>query len=330
MKLRKEAKVGIFGLLMVIVLYWGINFLKGQDIFSHNNTYYAALDQVNGIQTSSAIVIKGYKVGVISDMNYTQGEDGKIILELSVRSKYKIPTDSKALIFSEGIMGGKSVEIKLGNSPQFLQSGDTLYTEMDKGFLEVAGSEFEFIKQKFNQLVNEITTTLGSVNTILVDNTASIHTTMNNLASISGNLNEIITNEQGSLKEMIGNLTAMSRNLKDKSEQIDQIIDNVEHFTDSLSSSHIPTMINEFSTTLGELHTTLDKINTGEGSLGQFVNDPALYDSLTVASGNLAALLADLKANPKRYVHFSVFGGGGNKEKKNDKSSKHRETEKTH
>ena len=162
MKLRKEAKVGIFGILMVLVLYWGINFLKGQDIFARNNTYYAALDQVNGIQTSSAIVIKGYKVGVISGMNYQQGADGKIVLELSVKSKYKIPTNSKALIFSEGIMGGKSVEIQLGSAPQYLQSGDTLYSEVDKGFLEVAGSEFEYIKQMLHQLVGDISTTLGS------------------------------------------------------------------------------------------------------------------------------------------------------------------------
>ncbi len=315
MKLRKEAKVGIFGVLMVLVLYWGINFLKGQDLFSRNNTYYAALDQVNGIQTSSAIVVKGYKVGVISGMNYTQGADGKIILELSVKSKYKIPTNSKALIFSEGIMGGKSVEIKLGDSPEYLQSGDTLYTEMDKGFLEVAGSEFEFIKQRFNQLVTEISTTLENVNKILVDNTSNIHTTMTNLASISGNLDEVISSESGSLKGMVANLSEMSRNLKNNSERIDHIIANVEHFTDSLSSSHIPTMISEFTTTLDELNTTIARINAGDGSLGQFVNDKALYDSLTVASGNLAALLADLKANPKRYVHFSVFGGG-NKDKK--------------
>ena len=327
MKLRKEAKVGIFGILMVLVLYWGINFLKGQDIFARNNTYYAALDQVNGIQTSSAIVIKGYKVGVISGMNYQQGADGKIVLELSVKSKNKIPTNSKALIFSEGIVGGKSVEIQLGSAPQYLQSGDTLYSEVDKGFLEVAGSEFEYIKQMLHQLVGDISTTLGSVNKILVDNTASINATMGNLASISGNIDDVISSESGSLKGMISNLNTMSRNLKDNSERIDHIIANVEHFTDSLSSSHIPTMVNEFTTTLGKLNATIGKINAGEGALGQLVNDPALYDSLTVASGNLAALLADLKANPKRYVHFSVFGGS-NKEKKKAKTEDKKEKSK--
>lgn len=308
MKIKREVKIGFFAVLMLGALYWGINFLRGQDLFNLSNTYYAAYDQVSGVQKSSAIMVKGFKVGVISDIMYDPAKSDKIILELNIQSKYKIPENSQARIYSDGLLGGKAMEIVLGNSEKCLVSGDTLHSYSDKGFLEMAGSELEYFKQKASSLVDNMNKTLVTVNSMLENNAEGLSRTIDNIAQMSGALNHLIDSEKGHLRSIIEDVNALSGVLKDNAGRIDGIISNVEAFTDSLAVTDIKSVADNINTLLGELHGTLDKLNNGEGSLGKLLTDDGLYDSLTEASNNLALLLEDLKANPKRYVNFSVFG----------------------
>ena len=301
LKLSREFKIGFFGILMIAALYWGVNFLKGTDLFTSSVHYYAAYDQVNGLQPSAAVVIKGYKVGTISDISYDPQRSNNVVVEFAIKSKFKIPKDTKARIFSDGIMGGKSIELELGRSDAYLHEGDTLFSEINKDFLEVAGSEFEFLKQRANDVISEMIVTLRGINKLLSDNSA-------NVAAITGDLRSVVADEKGSLRETISNVNDLSRTLRDKTGQIDRIFTNVERFSDSLSQSRIPTLVAQMNGTLAELNRTLAKVNDGDGTVGKFVNDQALYDSLVQASSNLSALLLDLKQHPGRYVHFSVFG----------------------
>ena len=300
LKLSREFKIGFFGILMIAALYWGVNFLKGTDLFTSSVHYYAAYDQVNGLQPSAAVVIKGYKVGTISDISYDPQRSNNVVVEFAIKSKFKIPKDTKARIFSDGIMGGKSIELELGRSDAYLHEGDTLFSEINKDFLEVAGSEFEFL--------NEMIVPLRGINKLLSDNSANLNATIGNVAAITGDLRSVVADEKGSLRETISNVNDLSRTLRDKTGQIDRIFTNVERFSDSLSQSRIPTLVAQMNGTLAELNRTLAKVNDGDGTVGKFVNDQALYDSLVQASSNLSALLLDLKQHPGRYVHFSVFG----------------------
>ena len=303
LKLSREFKIGFFGILMIAALYWGVNFLKGTDLFTSSVHYYAAYDQVNGLQPSAAVVIKGYKVGTISDISYDPQRSNNVVVEFAIKSKFKIPKDTKARILS-----GKSIELELGRSDAYLHEGDTLFSEINKDFLEVAGSEFEFLKQRANDVISEMIVTLGSINKLLSDNSANLNATIGNVAAITGDLRSVVAGEKGSLRETISNVNDLSRALRDKTGQIDRIFTNVERFSDSLSQSHIPTLVAQMNGTLAELNRTLAKVNDGDGTVGKFVNDQALYDSLVQASSNLSALLLDLKQHPGRYVHFSVFG----------------------
>ena len=270
--------------------------------------YYAVYDQVNGLQSSAAVLIKGYKVGSISDISFDPERSDKVVVEFSIKSKFKIPDDTKARIFSDGLMGGKAVELELGKSAKYLQQGDTLFSEINKDFLEVAGSEFEFLKQRANDVINQLMITLGHINTLMADNKDNLNATFTNIASISGNLNEVIAGEKNNVREIVQNLNELSKTLNGKSGQIDRIVTNVENFSDSLSKSKIPTMIAQVTTTLESLNTTLEKVNHGDGTVGRFLNDQALYDELVDATANLSALLEDLKAHPSRYINVSVFG----------------------
>ena len=195
LRFSREFKIGFFGVAMLALLYWGVNFLKSKDLFTSTRDYYAVYDQVNGLQPSASIVIKGFKVGTVSTMSYDPEQSQNVVVAFAIKAKYPIPKDSKALIFSDGIMGGKAIEIVPGSSPELLQPGDTLYSEINKGFLETAGSEFEFIKQRANDVISRLTVTLDNLTAILADNRAGLNTTVNNMASITGNINDLMVSE---------------------------------------------------------------------------------------------------------------------------------------
>lgn len=307
--LSKEAKIGLFAVLMLAALYWGINFLKGKDIFSNNNTYYAVYEQINGIQKSSAIMIKGFEVGVVSNISYDLNKNDKIVLEFNIKSKYNIPKNSKARIFSSSILGDKSVEIELGNSDEFLKDFDTLYSEMDPGLLEIAGSEFEQLKQKASVIISDVQAVMANINLLLSEqNQANISTTLSNLAQTSGSLNNIVAAERENIKQIIANVNTATESLKSIAPKIDKIAGDVAHITDSTNQRGITYAIAEATAALSSINMLVSEINNGEGSIGMLMKDRELYNNLTNASGNLAALLQDLKTNPKRYINVSVFG----------------------
>lgn len=308
MKLKREAKVGIFAVITLFALYWGVNFLKGTDILKRTNTYYAQYDQVGGIQTSSPIVVKGYKIGTVSDIIYDPTKSDKITLELSIEKKYPLPEDSKARIYSDGFLGGKAIEIVMGSSDKHLANGETMRLEADKDFLEVASSELEFFKQRLTSITTDVSRTLGNVNEMLETNNKSLAVTMNNLAEMSSSLKTIITEEEQDLRDIVNNMNKISATLRDNSDKVGGIISNVHEFSDSLRASDISGTINNLSASLAQLNESLGKVNNNDGTLGKLVNDEQLYDSLVSASSNLSLLLEDLRENPGRYVHISVFG----------------------
>lgn len=308
LKIKRESKIGLFVLAMLFTLYWGINYLKGKDLFSRNNTYYALYDQVNGIQPSSAVVIRGFKVGTISNMSFNPTISDKIMLELSIKSKFRIPVNSRARIFSDGLLGGKGVEIELGDSGYFLNNGDTLRSYMDKDFLEVAGSELEFFKQKAGALVEQVMETLGYINILLEKNTGNITAATTNLADITASLRNIASAESGGMQDITSNINLLTKKMNSSADKLDHMLTGMGSITDSLQAADIPQLIHSLSYTAGQLSASIDKINNGDGTAGKLVNDPQLYDSLTKASESLNKLLTDIKARPGRYVSFSVFG----------------------
>ncbi len=307
-KLKREVKVGLFALITLGALYWGINFLKGHDLFSKDNTYYATYDQVNGIQKSSAIVIKGFKVGVISDITYDPQRSDKIVLQFSIKNKFRIPTNSTARIYSDGLLGGKAVEIALGDSKTYLSDGDTLPSFREKDIFDIAGSELEYIKQRLNIMASDISKTLDTFNTLLSDNSENITSTLANLSEISGNLSRMIQTEETNIRNIVNNMNTFSASLRDNTDKIGNIVTNVENFTDSLQTANIPALVNDLSSTVDQVNGILAKVNDKEGTMGKLFSDDALYDSLVAASSNLSLLLQDVKEHPKRYVHFSIFG----------------------
>lgn len=290
---------------MLLCLYWGINFLRGKDIFNSTNTYYAQYDNVNGIEGSAGIFMNGFKVGNVTKMEYDPSKSQSITFHLSIKREYKIPANSTARIFNDGLMGGKAIEIVLGDSQQILHRGDTLNSDKDKDLFETAGSDIEMFKQRADDLTREAILAMKNMNEILEANKLYISSAMSNIESISGDMRDVVALERENMKSIISDISTLTNTLQSNADNIDSFIGNMESLSDSMNNSDI---IGSLDRSTAELSSILSSISNSEGSLGKLVNDQALYDSLVSATTNLSHLFEDIKENPKRYVNISVFG----------------------
>lgn len=303
--MKREVKIGVFAVAMILAAWAGIRFLKGFDIFGRNTVYYAAYDQIAGVQAASPVQMQGVKIGTVTGITLDPRRSDKVILQLTIKRQYLIPEDSEAKIISSSLMGAKAIEIIYGASSAYLEAGDTLRSGRDRDLMDMAGSELDFFKQKFSRIADDLSRTLDNVNLLLEENAANISGTLGNLNSVSGDVAELLETEKEHLHSAVQNLSAFADMLGENAPRVDSIVGSLNEVTAQLAEADFARRLSESVATLDDL---LGRIESGDGSLGLLLNDRALYDSLTMASGNLASLLADLQEYPGRYVHFSLFG----------------------
>lgn len=302
--MKREVKVGVFAVAVLLAAWFGARFLKGSELFSNNYKYYAYYDQVGGIQTASHVMIYGVKVGSVTKVTLDEDPSKGVELELSIDRRYRIPADSKAKIFSNGVMGGKAVDIVMGSSPEYVDDGGTLASEVGVDIIDMAGSELEFFKEKITEVVGSLTTTLDGINSLLEENSANLNSIVANVDGITASTDEILRDQKTHLKEAIASLNLFAQSLGDNTEHIDSIMGNLDAFSAQLAEADL---VSEVESTVEHLNAVLAAADAETGTVGKLLNDAELYDNLSAASDNLSLLLADLKANPKRYVHFSLF-----------------------
>ena len=308
--MKKEVKIGIYALLIFLGSWAGIRFLSGADIFGRNNVFYAYYDDASGLQNASSVVIRGVKVGQVSSVAISPEDPTKVQVTLAVSKDYTIPVDSKAKIFSAGLMGGQAVEIVLGKDSALLEPGATITSAVEVGMFDALSSEFGDIKEKLVVMMDNINTTLTTLNTLVDSNNANISSAISNLNGILADLEK---------SQIVSNLDSFTGTLKNNGEKIDSIVSSVNNLAKTLDEQQ---MGQKLAAAVENLSPLLAKFNSAEGTVGSLLNDKELYANLTQASENLSALLGDLKENPKRYVHFSLFGGESKAEKKAAKAEK--------
>lgn len=323
--MKREVKIGIFAVTMIGAAWAGIRFLKGFDIFSRNVEYYAAYDQINGVQTASPIMMRGVKIGSVTGLQFDPTQSDKVVLRFSIKKQYRIPEDSEAKIFSNGLMGGKAIEILYGRSARCLQRGDTLRAGRDRDLMDVAGSELEFFKQHFASVTTELTRTLGHLNSLLERNGSHIDGTLSHLDQLSGDLAQTLEGSRRELQQAISGFSEFAQTLGENSGEMDSLIGNLNRFSAELNDSQLTARLAEAA---GSLNTLLERLDHGEGTIGRLMDDPQLYDSVNEAVENLSALLADLKQYPARYVHLSVFGKNPDKMQRKAEKREAREEKK--
>ena len=303
--MKREVKVGIFAVLVLLVGWGVVRYLKGAEIFSNSNTYYAYYDQVGGIQPASHVVINGVKVGSVLGVVLNEDPSQGVELKLSIDKKFKIPVDSKARIFTDGLMGGKAVQIVYGTSEEIIPDDGTISSDVSADLMEMASTELVDLKTKLTTVMDGLVTTLDGVNKLLAENTETLTSIVGHVDGVTGSVDAMLTKEKVNLEEALASLSVFSKSLGDNAGQVDNIIDNLTTFSSQLAEANL---IAEVEKVVGELNSVLAAVNDESGSVGKLLKDAELYDNLTVASSNLSALLEDLKNNPGRYLNVSVFG----------------------
>jgi phospholipid/cholesterol/gamma-HCH transport system substrate-binding protein len=312
MKIANETKVGILAACSITLLIIGYNFLKGNAIFSDETVLYAKYSHVDGLAISKPVLINGFQIGRV-DMLQLQA-DGSIVATLKIKGKYEIPKNSIAKLEGTDLLGSKAIVMSLGTGTDYAKDGDTLNANVAKGLLETV----QPVQKKAELIIAKMDSILTSVNTILNPNFQknvdksfnSIASTLASLEATSKKVDNLVGSEGSRISAILANVEAISVNLRKNNEKINGILNNINTITDQVAAANFKQTIDNANKAVADLQSIVTKVNNGQGSLGMLVNDTKMYENLTNASKNLDNLMIDLKQNPKRYVHFSVFGGG--------------------
>ena len=317
MKISSEVKIGIIITIAIAVTIWGLNFLKGRNILKGVNTYFAVFEDVGGLEKNSKIFIKGYEVGQVSDIYFTENGSRDLIVLLGIEKIYDIPLNSEAILFDADLLGSKAIMISLTGSEQLHKPGDTVMCRIQYGLTARLEQQLLPVKNKVENLIVTVDSLMSSLNYVFDRNTsAMLQASIQNLESSTEGIKNMLS-DQGKLTNMIAHMEAITLNLKNHNEQLASAMSNIESITDSIAGSELKSTISNTNKTLAETHLILEKINQGEGTLGMLVNNDSLYQNLTSLSQELDLLMKDLQENPKKYINVSVFGKSD--KKKNSK-----------
>ena len=297
MKLKSAFKVGVFTVIVILVSWWGIKWLGGQNIFLTNNSYYVYFDDVTGLQESSRVKMRGVEVGNVRSITLMEDQ---VKVEIAIDADYEdmIPDNSIAEIASAGLMGGMEIYIIQGDSETSMPDGGTFEGRVRPDML---GS----LADKGGELLDGLNVTVENLNTLLEANSENIGKFVANLESVTASIDEMLTASSDEIEGALGDLRSFTTMLSESSADIQAMITNLESFSGDLADADI---VEKLNTTVESLNGVLSTIENAEGSVGKLLNDTELYDSLTTASDNLGLLLEDVKARPMRYVNISVFG----------------------
>ncbi len=315
MKISREFKVGGLIIISILLMYWGINYLKGNDIFKENRYYYAIYDNIEGLTVNKPVNINGLQVGQITDIYFHPDLSGRLVVVFDISSKYPIPSNTVAKIHSIGFLGERAIALSLGNSFDMIRPGDTLYSGVESNLTDAVSQQLAPIKEKTEKLLGSLENVIDLLTGFLnkktqqdfVNTVVNLRQTFENLEKSSESLNRMITANEDSINKFIGNLTFLSQTLAENGDNLNNIMSNFSNISDTIAQANISATIIKLNQVMTRTDSIMTKINNGEGTIGLLVNDPELYDKLADASSSLDRLLLDIKYNPNKYLQFSVF-----------------------
>ena len=310
MKLSYEIKTGVLVLTGIILFIIGFSYLKSNDVFIKDRVFYAVYEDVEGVSKGTPVTISGFNVGSVQDIKFFNNSS-KLLLKFRVENDFNFSNQSTAQIYETGLIGGKALAVipKYGN--EIAKSGDTLNSSIAPGLTELVNDKLSPLQEKIESMVVSADSVLISLNSVL--NTQAKDQIQSTITNFSSTVTDL-KNSAGTLDEMI----SMNKN------KINNIITNVNKSSNELSDlsnsfSDLTVIIENLSESSNSIENIVNEISSGNGSLGNLIYDDNLIKSLNAASSNINLLIEDLRLNPKRYVHFSLFGKKNKPYKKDDK-----------
>ncbi len=300
--MSKEIKTAILVIAALLLLIFGYNYLKGNNLLDKSKVLYATYDNVEGLAPSSPVTINGLPVGRVMSIDFANTQ-GKLVVKMIVEKDFEFSKNSLARVYGGGLIGGKSLAIIPSNEQGMnAKSGDTLPGEMGEGIMELVNERLTPLQEQVEKVIGDTDSLLVNVNAVLDRDTranlrdaiANFTTASRDLKGISSSVNSLLADNQAKFDRTITNLDKMSGNFATLS--------------DSLSQIQLGTMVADLEKTIADFQELSNKLNSPEGTLGKLLNDEQLYLNLDRTANQMGDLLQDMKLNPKRYVHFSLFG----------------------
>ena len=290
--ITKEVRIGIAGIIALCILVYGINYLKGINMFKPSSYFYVKFQNVNGLAKSSPVFADGVRVGIVRDIYYDYNQAENVIVEVELDTELRIPKGRSAELVSE-LMGGVRMNILLANNPREKYAvGDTIPGKLNNGMMESVAA----LMPQIEQMLPKLDSIMISLNNIL--NNQSIPATLHSVEKTAANL-EVAS---GQLKVLMG------RDIPQLTGKLNTIGDNFITISGNLKEIDYAATFKEIEQTLANVKMVTEKLNSKDNTVGLLLNDPQFYNNLNATTANAASLLEDLKEHPKRYVHFSLFG----------------------
>jgi phospholipid/cholesterol/gamma-HCH transport system substrate-binding protein len=295
MKFTKEIRIALVSILGIVVLYFGLQFLKGLSIFSNDYSYYVAFSDATGLSASAPVYANGYRVGVVKDLTYDYDPNGKIIAVVGLNKQMRVPRGSHAELASD-LLGNIKINLVLSDNPiNMLEPGDTISGAAEVGVMSKIGSMMPAIEA----IVPKLDSIMTSLNMLLAD--PALRNVLHNVEGMTANLD-------ATSRDLRSLSASLNRDVPSMLQKADGVMDNTQTFTANLAEIDVAQMMAKVDQTLKNVEEMTNKLNSNEGTLGLLMRDATLYNNLSATAADADSLLIDFKAHPKRYVHFSVFG----------------------
>lgn len=305
MKLSSEVKVGVIGIIVIFLIFWGVKYLLGSNLFKSTHRYYALYETVDGLEAAAPVLMKGFKIGSVAEVQFHQAKEPSFVVGIDIEKKIRIPLGSSADIFSADLLGSKALRITTSKAQEFHEPRDTLNSEIVQDMLSSVMNSLSPVMNNIERL----TSTLDSVGISLYNvlNDPATKGTILDLNEAAASLKHSLSDD-GDIAESLENLSAISGSLRDQNDKIAASIGNIEAITRDIEQSDLDSILGNLEAVSLSLKSVSGKIDSGSGTVGKLINDDELYQNLTSLSADLDSLILDLKNNPEKYVQFSVFG----------------------
>ena len=323
MKVRNEIKVGVLILIALGLLYFGLNYLKGKDVFGKTIYYYSVYDRIDGLTRDNPIMLNGAKIGRVSEVNLMPAKGNKILVKMEIQLEgLLVPDSTKAVIINQDLLGSKAINFEFPEIMTFDNPSDTLIPGIEKELGQVVEEALAPIQAKIERLVEETQDLVAHVQITVTTINKTVNTAEAAIVSIkhaTESIDTMVTSQSIKISRVLDNVGAITANLRSNSENINDILQNIATISDSLTRANYATAIQNASSALAQFDSLITSINNGEGSLGLLVTDDQLYRNLEQAALEIDMLTEDIRRHPKLY--FAPLG----KKNKNPAPAKDRD-----
>jgi phospholipid/cholesterol/gamma-HCH transport system substrate-binding protein len=304
MKISKEAKVGLLAVVAIAMLYYGFNFLKGSDLFSRTKKYYVLYDNIDGLTVSNPVMLNGLSIGRVQEIKILQDRGNQLLVTLDIQKEIVLRRGSVAILDDGGLLGGKIIQLQISSSGAPLAEKDTLEARKVAGIQAMLqGKALPVLEQADSLMAHLNVVVLGFKETGTV-----LNQVLRNYDQTGQVVKGTLEDNRANLKALTANLNNLTASVAETEKQLRPLLVKTGTFTDSLNALRLGETLNATRQTINEMKGMLTDIRTGEGTLARLANDQALYNNLNYTLITMNKLMTNLRENPKRYLHFSVFG----------------------